>query len=418
MEYDICITGGGTAGCACAYIASKLGLKTALVERNNFLGGLMTGGLVVPVMKTNDENINIDFYSELVVNLNKIGGNIEYFDKNNGWFNPELLKIVLDNMLKSQGVDVYFEMEPKSVNSEGSLVKSIDFLSNMLSVSIYSKYFVDSTGDAKIFKLLNENFYRQDEPKQPYSLRFTMANVNLKELKDFLIQTDSNRDVTNWCEINGKIHLTTAYTWDDKNWGLKPLFQKALDNGILKPFDTAYFQIFTVAGADGEVAFNCPRIRDFNPKDPKDYSNAIIEAREAIYRLSVFVKKYFRGFENAYISNIASMTGKRETNKIIAQKQYTINLMNAQKPEAPILCGDYPIDVHSNKKDGSILKTTGKYYLEINSLISKNYANLYAAGRNLGADNKTQGALRTQKNCMSMGEGVAKHIHKILNYIK
>ena len=91
--------------------------------------------------------------------------------------------------------------------------------------------------------------------------------------------------------------------------------------------------------------------------------------------------------------------------------------MKNEMPEEPILCGDYPIDIHSNKKDGSILKTNGKYYLTIDSLMSKDYNNLYAAGRNLGADNRTQGALRIEKNCMSMGEGVSKHIYKILNFI-
>ena len=36
-SYDIIIAGGGTAGCACAYTAGKLGLKTLLVEKNSFL---------------------------------------------------------------------------------------------------------------------------------------------------------------------------------------------------------------------------------------------------------------------------------------------------------------------------------------------------------------------------------------------
>ena len=416
--YDICITGGGTAGCAAAYIASKLGLKTALIEKNNFLGGLMTGGLVIPVMKTCDDNINTEFYRDLVKNLSEIGGEIEYFDNNDGWFNPELVKIVLDRMLTSNGVKIFFEMQPKTVQTNGRNIKSIEYFSNMLSLSIYSKYYVDSTGDSKIFQLLNQDFFEEYAETQPYSLRFMMSNVDLKKLKDFLINLDKNTEVTNWCEINGKIHLTTAYTWDNKNWGLKPVFDKALKEGALKPFDTAYFQIFTVAGANNTIAFNCPRLRNFNNKDPNDYSLALIEAREAIYRLSIFVKKYFKGFEDAYISTIAPITGKRETNKIIAKKQYTIKSMLEKKPKNPILCGDYPIDIHSNKKDGSTLKTTGKYYLTIDSLTAKNYDNLFVAGRNLGADKKAQSALRTQKNCMSMGEGVSKHIYEILKYIK
>ena len=51
MKYDVVIVGGGTSGCACAYNCAKNNLKTLLIEKNNFLGGLMTGGLVVPIMK-------------------------------------------------------------------------------------------------------------------------------------------------------------------------------------------------------------------------------------------------------------------------------------------------------------------------------------------------------------------------------
>ena len=66
INYDLVIIGGGTSGCAAAYIAAKSGIKTLLVEKNNFLGGLMTGGLVVPIMKSAVDDINTDFYFELV----------------------------------------------------------------------------------------------------------------------------------------------------------------------------------------------------------------------------------------------------------------------------------------------------------------------------------------------------------------
>ena len=69
MKYDVIVCGGGTAGCAFAYTAGKLGLKTLLIEKNNFLGGTMTSGLVTPAMKTSDKNINTDFYKELMNNL-------------------------------------------------------------------------------------------------------------------------------------------------------------------------------------------------------------------------------------------------------------------------------------------------------------------------------------------------------------
>ena len=65
MNYDVIIAGGGTAGCACAYIAGKLGLKVLLVEKNSFLGGTITSSLVIPAMKTSDNAINIEFFNKL-----------------------------------------------------------------------------------------------------------------------------------------------------------------------------------------------------------------------------------------------------------------------------------------------------------------------------------------------------------------
>ena len=182
------------------------------------------------------------------------------------------------------------------------------------------------------------------------------------------------------------------------------------------PFDTSYFQIFTVAGSKSSIAFNCPRLRDFDPDNPLDYSNSIIEARASIFRIAAFMKKYFEGFENASISQIADLTGIRESNKIIAKKQFTkADILNADIPENPVLEADYPIDIHSNEKNSSTLLEIGKYYLDFNSLISKNYTNLFAAGRNLGADSYAQSALRIQSCCMSMGEAVANHVASIIN---
>ena len=415
-KYDVCIIGGGISGCACAYTASKLGLKTILIEKNNYLGGLMTGGLVVPVMKNDSSNINIEFYSDLINYAKKYNAQIEYKDGNKGWFNPNILKIVLDEMLTDKNVEILFEANPISVKYNQNHVAGIEISTKILSLYIEAKYFLDSTGDSKIFQLLNEEFFEKNLKKQPASLRFIMENINLDEFDKFLSEIDKDESVTNSYKINNQIHLTTACTWDDKKWALKPLFDKAVEQGELKPFDTAYFQLFTIPYAKKAIAFNCPRMADFDQNDPFENSNAIIEARKAIYRLSKFMTKNFKGFENAYISQIADMTGYRETNRIIAKKQFTIDdMLNKSMPKNPVLQGDYPIDIHSNEKNSSKLIEVGKYYLEINSLISKNYENLFAAGRNLGADSKAFGALRTQSSCMSMGEAVAKYIFEKIN---
>ena len=38
-EYDVVVVGGGSAGCSAAIQSSRLGARTALVEKNGILGG-------------------------------------------------------------------------------------------------------------------------------------------------------------------------------------------------------------------------------------------------------------------------------------------------------------------------------------------------------------------------------------------
>ena len=96
MKYDLIVFGGGTAGVSAAYTASKLGMKTLLVEKTDVLGGSITQGLVIPVMKVNSCSINVDFYNDLLSFAKKYSGNHTFSDGNTGWFNHEILKIVFD----------------------------------------------------------------------------------------------------------------------------------------------------------------------------------------------------------------------------------------------------------------------------------------------------------------------------------
>ena len=76
LKYDVVIFGGGTSGCSCAYNCAKQGLKTLLIEKRNHLGGLMTSGLVVPVMKSSVDNLNCDYYKKIIKVAKNIMHNI------------------------------------------------------------------------------------------------------------------------------------------------------------------------------------------------------------------------------------------------------------------------------------------------------------------------------------------------------
>ena len=429
-KYDLIVVGGGTAGCAAAYTAGKLGLKTLIIEKSIHLGGTITSGLVVPAMKSSKNQINTDFYNDLINELRAIGGQVTY-QNNPGWFNPELMKIALDSLMAKANVDTYFDTHITAIELDNREIKNITISKEILSVyndkiqqskktlsePIETIYVVDATGNCEIGKFCNCKFLEKKSENQPVSLRFMMSGIDLNVFSKWLLEYDKDRNVTTVEDIGGQIHLSTAYTWDmDRAWALRPLFKDAEDKGILKPHDSNYFQVFTVAGMPDTIAFNCPRIIDYNNTlAVKDTSKALILARKTILRLSEFCKTYFPGFENAYISNIADMLGVRTSRRIRGKYIYTMeDIVTGKKFENPVVVANYPIDVHSRKKNSSTLKMVQDYEIPIECMMSNDIDNLFVAGRCISADFMAQGALRVQTSCFSMGEGVARYIAELI----
>ena len=413
-KYDLIIAGGGTAGVSCAYIAAKLGLSVLIVEKNTFLGGSITASLVIPAMKTSDNAINTEFFDELYNNLYSLGGAITYSDNNKGWFNPELTKIVLDKMMTEVNVDILFESHISCINTDEQNILSVcidtigyDNVTSDLLSPIETRYLVDATGDAKIFQKLNCEFLNDDTKTQPSSLRFIMSGVDTNVFSDWIMALDHDRDVTTSCTIDGRTYCSTAYTWDSSKWALKPLFDRGIEDRVITAEDSNYFQLFSVAGTTDSIAFNAPRLLS---------DEGYIEARERILRLSIFCKKYLKGFENAYISSIANSIGKRVSKRIKGKYIYTIDdLLSSRKFENPVVISNYPVDIHSDKKDSSTLhKVLKEYQLPLESLMSNDYNNLFAIGRCISADFNSQAALRIIPSCFSMGEGLAKYLVKVI----
>lgn len=407
-KYDLIIAGGGTAGCACAYTAGKLGLRVLLIEKNSFLGGSITSSLVIPAMKTSENAINTEFFDKLYTELEALGGAITYIDGNKGWFNPELTKIVLDKLMLEAHVDVMYESYIHEIEEKlSSYIVTIEndnmnCTQGILSLPIETKYLVDATGDAKICQKLNCEFL--EKKSQPVNLRFIMSGVNVENFSNWIMDLDKDRDVTTSCIVEGKTYLSTAYTWDEGvNWALRPLFKQAIGEGTITELDSNYFQLFSVAGTSDSIAFNCPRLVKFT-------SNPYIEGRLSILRLSKFCNKYLPGFENAYISSIASSLGVRVSNRVKGKYVYTAeDLRSGRRFDNPVVVSNYPIDVHSDKKDSSTLeKVYQEYQLPLESLMVKD--NLFVIGRCISADFEAQAALRIIPSCFSMGEGLAKFL--------
>ena len=171
--------------------------------------------------------------------------------------------------------------------------------------------------------------------------------------------------------------------------------------------------------------FNAPRIfseKSLNPLNPEDTSFALIQGRKQIRRLMNFAKKYLPGFENAYISQIASQLGIRDSRRIECEYCLTEeDILSAKKFDNPVAKSNYPIDVHSREKNKSILDKLKEYeYFEIplEALMVKGFDNLFVVGKTISTTFLAQAAIRIIPNCLTMGENLGKYINNALLNIK
>lgn len=415
---DVLIAGGGSAGVSAAVSAARAGAKTVLIEKNTFLGGMATGALVTPMMKNALDAKSIltkGLFLEVCERLLKAGGGATFKDGNPGWFNPEIYKWVLDEICMEAGVKLMFDNQIVSTEVKEKEIKKIFLINKGGCFSISAKEFIDCTGDGDLIFLSGTSYdSNKNNERQAMSLRFMMSGVELSVFANWLEENDKTGDSPVYRLDNDEILLSTAYTFE-KDWTLKPFFEKALKNNDLKKEDASYFQLFSVPGSSGLIAFNCPRITPDNkvldPLNNEDTSWLLSHGRQMIKRTSNFCKKYLPGFKNSYVCQIAPYIGVRESRRLVGQYKLSgEDILSGKKFNDSIANSNWPIDIHpskSNEKGQLRHPPKGDYYqIPLRSLLPKEdeVKNLIVAGRCLSATFEAQGSARIQANCWAMGE--------------
>lgn len=419
QNWDLIVTGGGTSGVAAAISAARYGCKVLIVEKNSFLGGTATGALVTPMMKNitqSGENLTQGIVLEVLDRLAKSGNSAAFKDGNPGWFNPEMLKCVLDDFCEENKVEILFDTVVLGTEVDNNNITSIKCWNKGGFSKLKSKYYIDATGDADLAALAGVPF--ESNEHQTMSLRFIMANVDLDVFAQWLTDIDPDSNVTAIDYHNYEtILLTTAHTWDNLDWKLRPFFTIAVKEGILEEEDAAYFQVFSIPGQKSAVAFNCPRIsakHELDPLNPEDISYAYKQGRKQIRRIAEFCKKYLSGFEEAYISQIAPQLGVRDSRRINGLYKLTEeDILEAKKFDNAVAKSNYPVDIHAKEKGKNELKhlPPDQYYeIPLESLIPVNIENLLIVGRCISTTFKAQASVRIQPNCWSMGEYASKYV--------
>lgn len=407
LKYQTVVIGGGTAGCVAALASARAGVKTIVVERLSFLGGTSTGGQVTPMMHDGlPAGANCSSISkEIKVRLAANGNGAADICGNDGWFNPEMLKFTLEEMLMESGADLLYETDFIDAQTSDGHVDSIIVNNRAGKYKIEGKAFIDATADAAVAFAAGANCFVGDEIRhenQAMSLRFMLANVDLKRLDGFLRR------------IGEQLVLNLPFLEMSSEWQndtpLCRVFKVALADGVITYDDGVYFQAFSVPGMPGVVSFNCPRIPGCcDTLDPFKTSNAIATGRHMIKRLHVFLKNYLEGFENCFIISVAQMPGIRESRRIEGKYLLTAaDYVARAKFDDAVARTAYPIDIHGSNSDTTvgIKQMKPGEYMEVpyRCLIPDGIENLIACGRCISSDFIAQSAIRIQPTCRATGE--------------
>lgn len=407
-EAEIVVCGAGTAGSVAAIAAADAGRDVIVIEQFGAAGGSGTLALVTPLMNTCVPGNPMGSYVSREINRRMVALGAAA-GKGDSWFDPEMLKIVLNEMLVERGVRVLYHTFLIGARREGGKVTSVEIVNKSGRGEVAGKIFIDATGDADVVHALGfETLHgsEEDGKNQPMSLRYLLGGVNTQAFWDYLERVTHPDDAPRPRPENydGAVTLNP-----EKQWPLKPLFLQAIDDGLLTREDALYWQFFTVPGRRDAIAFNCPEFFDFHDADDAENQSRVqAEGKRAILRQLSFYRARIPGFEHAYLSEISAMVGVRESRRAVTDHILTAGeiLGRARFDDAVCRC-NYPVDVHGRDLNTYALSGNDRepyYEIPLRCLIVRDAENLLVAGRNLGSEFIAQSSARIIPTCRAMGE--------------
>lgn len=387
LNYDVVVVGAGSAGVASALASSRTGSKTLLVERKACFGGEATNSWV---------SAYCGFYTkgevptqcvkgigdEVLTRLKEYGEDVNYVvnpsTKNASVrFHPEVVKLVLDDMMMESSVDCRLCTSLIDVEVVDNKIVSITIMDDEDKYKVYAKSFIDTTGDANLIHLANiETMWGNEEfGIQQSSLSCLIEGVPKEEIK---IET------------------------------LEAAIKKGKENGI-KYLDKERGMIIKVKGDDyGYLTIPSVIIDNLSGKE---LTLKHVELRKKALAYAKTIKEYAEGFKNTRLMATAPYIGIRESRRMIGQ---TIikgkDVLKATKSTDTIARAGWPVEVHKlSGLEYHELKDNDYYGIPLSALISKDISNLFSAGRCISCDSIALASLRVMGTSFATGQasGVA-----------
>ena len=387
IECDVAVLGGGAAGVAAAIGASRAGAKTVLIERNPYFGGQATNSQVTAYCGFFTRGENYDQVvqgvgGEVLKKLEAYGTNIHPRpSKSTGnvsvSFNPEYVKLVMDEMLQESSVEYYLHSQMYEVVNNNGIIEEIKCTDDEGTFTVKAKAFVDASGNANLvhFAGIKTNWGDENGNVQQSSLPFRIDNMPAKEI----LKSD-----------------------------IEVALQKAKAAGIPIKKETGLI----IKAPDKNYGYCTIPSTVIPALDAENLTKAEIDLRSQVHSYVEAFQKYMEGFDNIVISSSGPAVGIREARRIIGEKMLKgEEIITAPKSDDSIARGAWSPEMH---KSNTSIKYThipdNEYFsIPLGCLKVKDATNLWAAGRTISTDSLALGSVRVMGTGFATGQaaGVA-----------
>ncbi len=404
-DSDVLVVGAGPAGLAAAISSARNGASTTLIEKNGYVGGNLTAGLVGPCMTSysldGEQQLIKGIFEELVLRMEKIGGAlhpsgipggseycgfIDYGHARVTPFEPEAVKLCATEMLLEAGVRLQLHTFVADAIVEDGRVRGVVTASKSGLEAFRASVTVDCSADADVAIRGGARFEQgrqEDGLTQPLTMFFRVANVDDDAVRAHIASHPD--DYRPFAAIVAEAREAGEFPVERRGVGL----YKTLEPGVWR--------------------INTSRMHRLDGADVRDLTTGEIEGRRQVDALMRFFRKWLPGFENAMLLDTAATVGVRETRRIIGDYQLTLDDLASGREfdDVIALCG-YPVDIHSPTDDGGAVgdgyRTANIYQIPYRSLLPAGLDGVLVAGRSLSATHEAQGATRVMPPSFAMGE--------------
>ena len=384
-EYDVLIAGGGPAGVSAAVAAARTGARTALIERYGILGGMLTSGLVNPVLGSVAPRTAYQELMDLLGRECAVTRNGREMSVDTEQAKYRLLKLASD-----AGVSVYLQTPVVDVVKDGRRVCGLVVGTQDGPRTLTAHTVVDATGDGFIASRAGAE-YRvgrdSDGSCQPITTEFVLENV------------DEERAITCW---GGTDPVTLP---DGKRYSV--FCQEAHDRGEL-PENVSIVRLHRTL-YPGERSVNATQANGLDTLTPEGVVAGELALRGQIGQVVAFLRSNIPGYENCRVKASGSSLGVRESRRIMGDYVLDDTDVEQGRRQADVVVHRawFLIDIHNPAGGGQAeghSQPAKPYDIPYRCLLPRGVEGLLTCGRCISGTHRAHASYRVMSICMATGQ--------------